>query len=60
MEVSVIDTKEAVPSARDSIPDSTKSSMLLIYSLLGGGCMTEWLTDSTTRQERAGTAFIVA
>jgi len=60
VEVSVTETKRALPSAGEFNPESTTSSMLLMYSWFAGGWMAGWLIERATRQEICKAVLIIA
>jgi len=51
VEVRVMDTNKALPSAGEFMPESTKSSMSLMYSLFLGGKMGGRLTEREIMQD---------
>jgi len=60
VEVRVIETNRALPSAGEFMPESTKSSMSLMYSLFLGGKMGGRLTERAIKQDGCMIVLIVA
>jgi len=60
VEVRVIDTNRALPSAGEFMPESTKSSMSLMYSLFRGGKMGGRLKERAIKQDSCMIVLIVA
>jgi len=59
VEVNVIETKSALPSAGEFNPESTKSSMSLMYSLFLGGSMGGRLIEKEIKNDSCMKVFIV-
>jgi len=51
VEVRVMDTNRALPSAGEFMPESTKSSMSLMYSLFLGGMIGGRLTERAIKHD---------
>merc|ERR1719410_1742766 len=60
VDVRVIETKRALPSAGESMPDSTKSSISLMYAWFFGGWMAGWLVERTSQLMKGTSVFIVS
>merc|ERR1712154_745727 len=57
VDVRVIETKRALPSAGESMPDSTKSSISLMYAWFFGGWMAGWLAERTSQLMKGTSVF---